>query len=69
MMGPWLNHVQGAIRLLELRDFQNLETPLGMDMFRIVRQAIVSCPDLLGAVILDVKQHHDALANMQVHRH
>ncbi|KAL2803352.1 hypothetical protein BJX63DRAFT_437005 [Aspergillus granulosus] len=35
MLGGWLNHVQGAIKLLELRGEEQLKSPAGMELFTI----------------------------------
>ncbi|KAL2830985.1 hypothetical protein BJY01DRAFT_260684 [Aspergillus pseudoustus] len=36
----WYNHVQGSIKLLELRGKKQLESPAGLELFRIVRLQI-----------------------------
>ncbi|GMF67851.1 unnamed protein product [Aspergillus oryzae] len=42
MMEAWLNHVQGAIKLLELRGVKQFESPTGLGLFNSARLQIVS---------------------------
>lgn len=42
MMEAWLNHAQGAIKLLELRGVKQFESPTGLGLFNSARLQIVS---------------------------
>ncbi len=43
MMHGWVNHVRGAIKLLELRGEKQLASAVGMELFTVVRLQSVSC--------------------------
>lgn len=43
-MSDWLNHVQGATRLLQLRGTEQMDFPAGLALFTLVRTQIV-CAD------------------------
>lgn len=40
-MARWSNHVEGATKLLELRGIEQMEAPVGLALFTIVRMQIV----------------------------
>lgn len=42
MMHGWVNHVRGAIKLLELRGEKQLASAVGMELFTVVRLQSVS---------------------------
>ncbi|OJJ45128.1 hypothetical protein ASPZODRAFT_70392 [Penicilliopsis zonata CBS 506.65] len=49
----WMNHVEGAIRLLELRGVEQLDSDLGLELFTTVRlQSVISC------IFFRYKLHH-----------
>ncbi|KAJ5594611.1 uncharacterized protein N7459_000819 [Penicillium hispanicum] len=37
VVNGWLNHVRGSVKLLELRGPQQLESPIGLELFTLVR--------------------------------
>ena len=40
-MSDWINHVEGATRLLELRGTVQMELPAGLALFTLVRMQTV----------------------------
>lgn len=51
IMDGWLNHVQGAMRLLEIRGVEQLDTDLGVELFTTVRlQNVSTLSPILGRV-------------------
>jgi hypothetical protein len=42
MIEGWLNHVQGSMKLLELRGTGQLESRRGLELFTLIRMQIVS---------------------------
>lgn len=51
IMDGWLNHVQGAMRLLEIRGVEQLDSDLGLELFTTVRfQHVSTLSPILGRV-------------------
>lgn len=44
MATHFLNHVNGAVKLIELRGVEQLKTSVGMELFNIIRTQNVSHP-------------------------
>lgn len=59
MMGCWLNHVRGAMKLLELRGVKQLESTAGLELLTLIRMQVVrnaSCRFSLTVLTCDFLQ-------------
>jgi hypothetical protein len=64
MMDRWLNHVKGAMRLLELRGMKQLETTAGLELFTLIRMQLVRNASGRFSLIVLTRDFLQAISNI-----